>query len=564
MTMKQSWQGWRVMVAVVLSIGLGLGVAQAEETKNQEGLWYSTESMNTGLPGEMDEAMLRTPREAMRSFTELTDKGDFEGAAHILNLTDLSPTEQRERGAMLARKLSEVFRRGKWLNISSLSGRRDAVIEDASGKDSRAGEPRRDIELVSMEVGSDAYDIRLGRYRISDHEPVWMITPESVRAIPALYDRYGPSRFEHYIPDRLKTPMGVLKLWEWFAIPLVLLMLWLIGKAVHALIGFMARWLPSGSPSIFVIQIQGPVAMIVVALVTQMLIEYVVSFSAIFATTLRVALITVMAWSAGAIALTLVDTFMLHLTRHMVGQIDDAKPRDDRKLLTTLYALRRVIILVLVISVTIYVLSQVKLFETLGMSILASASVLAVLVGVAGQAVLGNILSSFQLSLAKPVRIGDLVMFEGQWCYVEGIFYTYIRLRVWNERLLIVPVTYFASKAFENLSAGNTREYRSMELNVHLNADIAVLREKFLEFAQEEDDVIEHHKLLCSVTAQTISAQTLTCFLMASDPISGWRAEANIRERMLAFIRDHHPDWWPRNVMVISQQDITRGDADAP
>lgn len=201
-------------------------------------------------------------------------------------------------------------------------------------------------------------------------------------------------------------------------------------------------------------------------------------------------------------------------------------------------------------------LSQIELFETLGLSLLASASVLAVLVGIAGQAVLGNILSSFQVSLAKPIRIGDLVMFEGQWCYVEGIFYTFIRLRVWDERRLIVPVTYFVSQPFENLSIKNAKMYRKLELILHLSADVELIRHKFFEFAEEEENVVEHHKLCCYVTGQTEKSQTITCYLMATDPFAGWVAEMQIRERLMNFIRTYHPEWWPRDIVVLSQHDI--------
>ncbi len=558
MTIK-GWRLWWVALAMLMLSGLCL----AQESESGDKGWYKVDALNVGLEGGLKETSLRTPREAMREFRRLTERGDFAKAAHILNLSDLTPAEQRERGEELAQHLSEVFRRGKWLNIGKLSARPDAVIEDVSGKDPRAGEVRRDIELASLEAGEDAYDVRLGRYQVGDDEPVWLITPESVASIPALYEQYGPSRFEAYIPEQLKQSLGLLRIWEWIAIPLVVLAIGLIGKGVHLVMAGITRWLPSGSPSIFFTQIKSPVALIVMALVTQTLLDFVVSFSAVVSTTLRVTLIAVMAWGVGVIALRLIDTFMMHMTRHMAGEIDDSKPRDDRKLLTTLYALRRVIILIMVVLVTIYVLGQVRLFETLGMSILASASVLAVLAGIAGQAVLGNILSSFQLSLAKPLRIGDLVMFEGQWCYVESIFYTYILLRVWNERRLIVPVTYFASRPFENLSAKSTMEYRSLELALHLNVDVACLREKFMEFAREEENVIEHHKLLCSVTAQTASAQTLTCFLMTVDPLSGWAAEVSIREKLMTFIRDNHPDWWPRQVVVISEQDIALGNTAA-
>jgi len=559
-----SWRLWLSAAVILMFSGplvfSGLCMAQTQGGESAEGSWFSVDSLNIGLGEGPEASKQRTPRDSIRNFLDLTKKREFAAAAHFLNLSDLTPAEQQEKGGQLARQLAEVLQRGEWMNLSSLSGRQDAAIEDPSGQNPQAGEPRRDIELASLTANGEAYDIRLGRYRVDDEEPVWLIMPSSVSSIPVLYEEYGPSQFEEYIPGRLKASFGMLRIWEWIAIPLVLLAIGLVGWGVYGLVGATTRWLPSGSPSIFASQIKGPAALIVMALVTRTLLDYVVSFSAVATTTLQVLLIAVLAWGVGTIALRLVDAIMLRMTRRLVGQIDDSKPKDERKLLTTLYALRRIIILVMVTVVSVYVLGQIQLFETLGLSILASASVLAVLVGIAGQAVLGNILSSFQLSLAKPIRIGDLVMFEGQWCYVEGIFYTFIRLRVWNERRLIVPVTYFASKPFENLSAKNTKEYRSLEMTLHLSADIACIREKFLEFAKQEDNVIEHHKLLCYVTGQTGTALTITCYLMTVDPLSGWAAEMNIREKLLAFVRNNHPEWWPREVMVIGRQDIALGE----
>lgn len=559
-----SWPLWLVAAVAItfssLCVAQTQGGGQAQEDESEETRWFSVDSLNAGLD-EAPEAVRRvTPRESIRSFLELAEKEEFAAAAHILNLSDLSRAEQQAQGAPLARQLAAVLRRGEWLNASNLSGRQDAAIEDPSGQHPQAGEPRRNLELASLKANGETYDIRLGRYRVGDTEPVWLITPDSVSSIPLLYKEYGPSLLEEYIPERFKASLGVLEIWEWLAIPIFLLMIGLVGWGVYGLVGVTAHWFPSGAPSIFVDRIRGPMALLVMSLVAQALLDYVVSFTAMPTTFIRILLITIMAWGAGTIALRLVDTIMLRITRRLVGQIDDTKPKDERKLLTTLYALRRVIILVTVTAVSIYVLSQIQLFETLGMSLLASASVLAVLVGIAGQTMLGNILSSFQLSLAKPIRIGDLVMFEGQWCYVEGIFYTFIRLRTWDERRVIVPVTYFVSQPFENLSVKSAKMYRSLELTVHLSADIECIREKFLEYAKEEDNVIEHHKLSCYVTGQTERAQTVVGYLMTSDPFAGWVAEMNVREKLMAFIRDNHPEWWPREVVVISHHDIARGE----
>nr|WP_298415875.1 mechanosensitive ion channel family protein [uncultured Halomonas sp.] len=553
-----AWRLW--LMAAAVFIFSSLGKAQAQDEGGEETRWFSIDSLNAGL-SEAPKAVKRTtPREAVRSFLTLTEKEDFDAAAHVLNLSELPPSEQRKQGSQLAKQLAEVLTRGEWLKVSNLSGRQDAAIEDPAGKHPQTGVPRRNLKLASLTAEGETYDIRLGRYRVDDKEPVWLIMPDSVSSVPLLYEEYGPSLFEEYIPERLKAPLGILKIWEWIAIPIFLLAVGLVGLGIHYLVGLMARWLPSGSPSIFVEQIRMPVVLVVMSLVTQMALDYVVSFSAAATTTFRVLLIAVLAWGGGAIALRLVDTLMLRMTRRLVEKDGAPQSREDRRLLTSLYALRRLIILIMVTIVSIYVLSKIQLFESMGLSLLASASVLTVLVGIAGQAVLGNILSSFQLSLAKPIRIGDLIEFEGQWCYVEGIFYTFIRLRVWNERRLIVPVTYFVSRSFENLSVKSTVEYRSLEMMLHLSADIQCLREKFLEYAKEEEDVIQHHKLSCYVTGQTEMAQTVVFYLMTSDPYSGWIAEMNLRERLMAFIRDNHPEWWPRSIMVVSQQDIARGE----
>lgn len=556
-----SWSVW-VVLLIALSFS-SICAAQSQGDESEDRQWFSVDTVNAGLGAVPDDVKRRTPRESVRSFVELTEEEEYAAAAHLLNLSDLSTDEQAEQGSQLAKQLAEVFKRGEWLSVSNLSGRQDAAIEDATGQNPQAGMPRRDIEITSLQAGGEAYDIRLGRYRVEGDDPVWLIMPESVSSIPVLYDEYGPSVIEEYIPDRFKSSFGMLMVWEWLAIPVFLLFIGLVGWGVYGFVGLTAKLLPSGAQSIFAARIKVPMALITISLITQMLLDYVVSFSAVATTTFRVLLIAVLAWGVGTIALRLVDTIMLRLTRRLVGEIDDTKPRDKRRLLTSLYALRRIIILITVIAVTVYVLGQIQLFETMGLSILASASVLAVLVGIAGQAMLGNILSSFQLSFAKPIRIGDLVMFEGQWCYVEGIFYTFIRLRVWDERRLIVPVTYFVSKPFENLSVKSTKMYRNLELCLHLNADVAVLREKFLSYAEEEESVIEHHKLLCSVTGQTTTAQIITCYFMTSDPMAGWTAEVNIREKMMTFIRNNHPEWWPRDIMVISHEDIARGETES-
>lgn len=552
--MKTLLAGLLAMLLLVVSC---LGLAQ-EEAENPR--WLSIDALNAGLGEPPDEVERRTPRDAVRSFLTLTEEKDYAAAAHLLNLLDLPPDEQAERGAVLARQLAAVLQRGEWINVSSLSSRQDAMVVDTSGNSARAGQPRRNLELASLELDGQSYEVRIARYRVGEQDPVWLIAPETISAIPRLYEKYGPSWLEDHLPERFQVSFGALKLWEWFAIPIFLCLIGAVGWFTHALMGLLASRLPAGLASVFAQMIRLPLAFITMSLLAQWLLDYVVSFSGLATAFFRGLLVVILAWGVGLIALRLVDTLLIRMTRRLVGEIDDSKSRDDRQLLTTLHALRRAVILITVLAVAIYVIAQVSLFETLGVTLLASASVVTVLVGIAGQAVLGNILASFQVSLTKPIRIGDLLIFEEQWCHVEGIYYTFIRLKTWDERRLVVPVRYFVSKPYQNLSSKNAKLYRTIVLTLHLSADVATLREKFKEFAMAEEQVIDHHALACHVTGQHEATQEVSFYLMGAEPMGAWAAEARVREKLLAFLRDHHPEWWPRAVVVLSEHDIARGD----
>ncbi|WP_282041659.1 mechanosensitive ion channel family protein [Halomonas alimentaria] len=550
----------RFLTWCLLFLLLMAGSAVAQSSEGEESRWFTLDALNSGLGEPPEAARRQTPRESLRSFLGLTREGEFAAAAHLLNLSELPPEEQASRGGELSRQLASVLQRGDWLEPSDLPGRRDAMVEDPSGQHPLAGQPRRNLRLTSLDAEGETHDIRIARYRVGEDDPVWLITPDTLAFVPVLYATYGPSWLEQRIPERFQRKLGMLQLWEWLAIPLFLLLVGLLGWAVHRVTAALAARLPAGGlAKRFVAQVPMPLAFIAMSLLAQLLLDGVVSFSGVATATFRVLLIVIMAWGMGLAALRLVDTFLLQMTHRLVGEIDDTRHRDERRLLTSLYALRRGIILVTVAAVTVYILAQINLFGTLGMSLLASASVLTVLVGIAGQAVLGNILSSFQVSLAKPIRMGDLVIFEGQWCYVEGIFYTFIRLRSWDERRLIVPIKYFVSRPFQNLSAKDARLYRRVSLTLHLSADVECLRQRFIELAREEEDVIEPEKLECHVTAQHEATLEVSCYLMTREPIGGWVAENHLREKLLAFVRDEHPEWWPREVVALDRHDITTG-----
>ena len=519
-------------------------VASAQDTPDA---WYSAEALNEGLGPAPDDLDLSTPRAAMRSFVENAGAERFDAAGHVLNLSRIEAERQSDRAVRVAQQLYQVLDRRVWVDWSDLPSRPDAKVEQSGSEGSGPGEMRRNLGIKLFELNGRAYEIRIARYKAGeDSEPVWLFTPQTVEDVVALHDAYGPRAFEQYIPDRMKDQLGGLRIWEWIGLPIMLGLLIGIGWSVNSMVTMLARKAPYGFLQHAFARAGFPLALFAVAVLAQVVLSLAVSFSGPVTSIVQPLLVIVMASGVGMAALRIVDAILDRVTLRYVGDIDDTRSLDKRELYTSIYALRRVIVLFMVGFAAFYVLARLNLFQSVGMTLLASAGVLTVLLGIAGQAVLGNILASLQIALAKPVRIGDSVLFEGDWAYVESIFYTFMRLRTWDERRIIVPVRYFVSKPFENWSVKDARIMHTVRLRLDHSADSDVLRDRFVELAREDEGVIEHDQIACYVTDHNAQGVEISFYAMSPDPSTGWVTEMRLREGMLRFIRAHHPEWWPQ------------------
>ena len=547
--------GLRGFAALAVALLFTSSVVAQEES----GLFYSVDAINSGLVQEPADQVDRTaPRQTMRGFFEATEAENFDLAAHYLNLSEIPPEQQSEIGPEIARNLSSVLARQVWVDWSDLSSRPDAMAEGPSDSNPRAGQPRRNILISTLETSASIYDIRIARYKPPDSLAVWLFTPQSVDNVDALRDAFGPRPYEKWIPESLKRKFAGLWLWEWIAIPVLLFALSLLGYATHQATLWLAgrsgrTWLQKGLD-----RSSMPVAILVMASATQLLVAHVLSFSGPVQAVLRPALIVLMVFGFGIAALRILDAVLHRVTLKFVGEIDDKRGRDEREFYTSIYALRRLIVLLMVGLALVVVLAQLNLFDSIGLTLLASAGVLTVVFGIAGQAVLGNILASLQIAFAKPVRIGDSVLFEENWAYVEAVFYTFLRLRTWDHRRIVVPVTYFVSKPFENWSVAEARIMKVVDLRLDHRADVDVLRDHFDTLVQDDPDISEGDSALTRTTGHTADGLNVSFYAMMDDPSTGWTVQCRLREHMMAFVRDTHPEWFPRERV----QDVSADDPD--
>lgn len=521
------------MIAAALTV-LVMGLTSAATAQED---WFEQETLNPGLPPapvSMDRA---TPMAAMETFLYLADHGHLSEAAHVLDLSDVAPGDQQSVGAERARMLAVILERKVVIPWSSTADRPDGWLSGTS-ENNDTGRVRRSILIDRLERSGHLVPLRLNRIKPGDTEnPVWVFSRQSVDNIPALYALYGPTALEMTMPNWLRTPaFWGMYLWEVLFLPLVVL-----GAAIASTIAYRAlRRLGDNarrrSTRFVARSLKWPSAIVIFAafigtatsrvLVVSGIIDAVISplvlISYVVASTLAVVLI--------------IDEVFDRISVSTASELADPQNAHLRAVATTISAARKFVIVIAALAASGVVLSSISAFGTLGLSLLASAGALTVVLGFAAREVLGNILASVQIALNRSARIGDLLMFEGYFCTVERIDFTYVQLIIWNGTRLIVPVSTFVKDPFENWSIEDSEMVRPIELILAHGADVERLRQVFLDLLSYEDpsDVspMEHAKV--NVTSQDAVGIKVRFELPSANPATFWDVECRIREALLA------------------------------
>jgi small-conductance mechanosensitive channel len=201
-----------------------------------------------------------------------------------------------------------------------------------------------------------------------------------------------------------------------------------------------------------------------------------------------------------------------------------------------------------VISKTLYFLialftvaSILMLFEEVrhfGASILASAGVVGVIFGFAAQKTIANLFAGFQIALAQPIRLDDVVIVEGEWGRVEEITLTYVVIHIWDDRRLIVPLSDFIEKPFQNW----TRVSAQLLGSVLLWVDYSLPLRQIIEASPLWDR--RFWNLQVSDTSERTMQIRVLC--TAADSSKAWDLRCEVREKLIAFVQKNHPQSLPR------------------
>jgi small-conductance mechanosensitive channel len=236
---------------------------------------------------------------------------------------------------------------------------------------------------------------------------------------------------------------------------------------------------------------------------------------------------------------------------HLAGDLYVARASGEgvdilvaRKHVTQVRILRQVvdtIIVVLTVSGALMTFEPVRQY---GVSLFASAGVAGLVAGLAARPMLSNLIAGLQIAATQPIRLDDEVVVENQWGRIEEINSTYVVLGLWDLRQLIVPLSYFIEKPFENWTRDSTKLIGSVVFHVHYTLPIERVREKLLEIVKAspywDGDVVK-------LQVQEAKETSLELRVIASARTSGQVAELRyeIREKVIAFLRQEYPACLP-------------------
>lgn len=190
-----------------------------------------------------------------------------------------------------------------------------------------------------------------------------------------------------------------------------------------------------------------------------------------------------------------------------------------------------------------------------GTSLLASAGIVGIIAGFAAQKTLANVFAGFQIALAQPVRQDDVVIVEGEWGRIEEITLSFIVVKIWDERRLVVPLSYFIEKPFQNWTRSSAELMGSVFIWVDYNFPVEQGRVA-LQGIIESSSLWDRRFWNLQVSDASEKTLQLRILATASNSSRSWDLRCEIREKFLAFIQQSHPESLPRIRMDIPAAEL--------
>ncbi|GGE28075.1 mechanosensitive ion channel family protein [Psychroflexus planctonicus] len=223
----------------------------------------------------------------------------------------------------------------------------------------------------------------------------------------------------------------------------------------------------------------------------------------------------------------------------------------SRKVYTQINLLEKVVVFVIVLFGVGMILLSFESIRQIGVGLFASAGVAGIIIGLSAQKVVGALLAGIQIAITQPFRIDDAVLVENEWGWIEEINLTYVVVRIWDKRRLVLPSTYFLEKPFQNWTRTSADIVGSVFIYTDYTVPFVALR-KELDRLLEQTELWDKKAKVLQVTDAKESTVEIRILVSAKNSPTAWDLRVFIREKLIEFLQNNYPESLPKSRIVIN------------
>jgi len=230
-----------------------------------------------------------------------------------------------------------------------------------------------------------------------------------------------------------------------------------------------------------------------------------------------------------------------------------------RKHLTQVGILSRAVIILIVVLTAAFALTTFESVRQYGVSLFASAGVAGLVAGLAARPVLSNLIAGVQIAMTQPIRLEDAVIVENEYGWIEEITSTYVVIRLWDWRRMVVPLSYFIEKPFQNWTRQTASLIGSVLIHVDYTVPVARVREKLSEIVSQSK-LWDRQVVNLQVTDAKEGTIELRALVSAASAPAAWDLRCEVREKLIAFLQQEFSQALPRRRTEVTLTDAARAE----
>ena len=268
--------------------------------------------------------------------------------------------------------------------------------------------------------------------------------------------------------------------------------------------------------------------------------------AALLARMMAVAVIGLIGWAA-IVALHIAAD--LYLRRFRLDIDDNLLARKHNTQVRVLARTVDVLLIMLTLSAALMTFPAVRQY---GVSLFASAGVAGIVAGLAARPVLSNLMAGVQLAMTQPIRLYDAVIVENEYGTIEEITSTYVVVKLWDLRRMIVPLTYFIEKSFQNWTRENSSLIGNVMMYLDYRAPVGIIRQKFRDIVKESK-LWDGQTAALQITDFKEGTMELRLLMSARSSGAAFDLRCEVREKLIDFIQHEHPEALPHSRQVAAK-----------